>query len=312
MSKKRSAPARRRPAAAAFISHSSANADLAGRIERALEDDGLPVWLDRSEIRAGQLLRQELQGAIKNSRALVLLWSKAAAKSRWVAAEILTAFHLNRFVVACVCDKTPLPYFLQNTIFLNIAPRTRGWVEPLRRAVREAPAAANDVPVRMAGQDAARDQAIRDLANGQTTVTDPLQRNDRAAAQKAQRALDTPMRKALRKWPLEAMILNLAGYHHKNAFMVKQWPAIVAGRPPQQDPLLARAERCFYDSLFADPFDYSALNGLGSILFYERDLDAAEFFIRRAIDLAAKAGVTYPAALHDLQMVLDWKARSRR
>src|SRR5262245_48248236 len=114
MSKKRPSPAkpasparRQSSVGRAFISRSSANAALAGRIERALESDGLPVWLDRSKIRAGQLLRPELQGAIGGSRVLVLLWSKAAAKSRWVAAEILTAFHLNRFVVACVCDKTP-------------------------------------------------------------------------------------------------------------------------------------------------------------------------------------------------------------
>ena len=97
----------------AFISHASKDTPMAVQIEEALEDDGLQVWLDHSEIRLGALLRRELQTAIKNSHILILLWSKAAAKSRWVAAEVLTAFHLDRFIVACVYDNTPLPYFFR-------------------------------------------------------------------------------------------------------------------------------------------------------------------------------------------------------
>lgn len=292
----------------AFISHSSDNATLAARVEHLLEAHGLKVWLDRSEIRAGRLLRKELQAAIRDSRVVVLLWSKAAAKSRWVAAEGLTAFHLNRFVVACACDKTPLPYFLQNTIYLNLEPRKTGWVEYLRRAIREAPEAANEVPTKMGSQTPQLDETIRLLAEGQSAVTDRLGGNDLEGAKKYQGVVDRGMKAAEKKWRLEAMILNLAGYHRKNAYMVKHWLAIMAGRPPK-DRLLDRSERYFYESLFADPYDYSALNGLGSILFYERDLDAAEFFIRRALYLAEKAGVDYPAAKHDLQLVLACKAR---
>ncbi len=62
----------------AFISHASKDVTVAARIEELLEEDGLTVWLDHSEIRLGVLLRKELQTAIKNSRVLVLLWSKAA------------------------------------------------------------------------------------------------------------------------------------------------------------------------------------------------------------------------------------------
>jgi len=78
------------------------------------------------------------------------------------------------------------------------------------------------------------------------------------------------------------------------------------------DPLievLERAERCFYDSLFANPLDHSALNGLGNILFFERDLDAAEFFIRRALYLAKQSGADYPQAEADVRLVLSYKKR---
>jgi tetratricopeptide (TPR) repeat protein len=293
----------------AFISHSSADRARAARVEQTLEQDGLTVWFDRSEIRPGRLLRAELQGAIRDSRVIVLVWSKAAAKSRWVAAELLTALHSGRFVVAGTCDKTPLPYFLQNTIYLNLAARQTRWRDDLLRAVREAPRAANEVPPRIAAPTQELNETIRLLAEGQAIVTGNIGRDD-PKARDTQAVLNPAMKAAEKRWRLEAMILNLAGYHHKNAYMLKHWDSIIAGQPPK-DLLLDRAEKSFYKSLFANPYDYSALNGLGSILFYERDLDAAEFFIRRALALAKKDGQSYAAAERDLAMVLAWKARNR-
>ena len=305
-SKGKKAPPRKKRKTDAFISHSSANAAEAARVERALESDGLTVWVDLSQIRAGRLLRNELRAALSDSRAVVLLWSKAAAKSRWVAAEILTAFHMDRFVIACACDKTPLPYFLQSTIYLRLEPRKTGWKEYLRRAIRQAPDAANQVPDKIGGMTASLQETIAQLALEQKVVTDGADRDDLEGAREAQLIADPAMKAAEKAWPLEAMILNLAGYHRKNAYMLKYWAAIGAGRPPQ-DPLLDRSESYFYKSLFADPYDFTALNGLGSILFYERDLDAAEFFIRRALALAKAARVRYPAAERDLELVLQTK-----
>jgi hypothetical protein len=258
----------------AFISHASKDADLAAQIEEFLEGDGLKVWLDRSEIRLGILLRKELQSAIQNSRVLILLWSKAAARSRWVAAEVLTAFHLNRFIVACACDNAPLPYFLQNTIYLNVQPRKTDWAERLRRAVRESPDAANEVPAVMSSQSRELQQAIQLIVQGQRQVTDGLENRDLQRAREMQYLVDDVMVEARNAWPLEPMVLNLAGYHYKNAYMLEHWAAIQAGRPPK-DPLIERAERAFFEALFVNPNDYSALNGLGSVLTFERDLEAA-------------------------------------
>ncbi len=290
----------------AFISHASKDATLAVRIEELLEEDGLKVWLDHSEIRLGVLLRKELQTAIKNSRVLILLWSKAAAKSRWVAAEVLTAFHLNRFIVACVHDNTRLPYFLQNTIYLNLQRRKTDWVERLRRAVRESPDVANEVPAMMSSQSRELQQTIQRIVQGQREVTDRLGNGDLQGAKKRQQLVDSVTVDAEKVWPLEPMVLNLAGYHHKNAYMLKHWAAIQAGRPPK-DRLLERAERFFVDALFVNPNDYSALNGLGSILIFERDLKSAEFFVSRAIALSEQDGIDYAAAKHDLAMILAFK-----
>ncbi len=286
----------------AFISHSSKDAKLAVRIEQRLQQNGLKVWLDHSEIRLGILLRKELQTAIKNSRVLILLWSKAAAKSRWVASEVLTAYHLNRFIVPCVRDNTQLPYFLQNTIFLNLRSRKTDWVERLPRAIRQSPDAANEVPTLMSSQSHELLQSIQQIVNGQSVVMDRLENGDLRGAKKTQRLLDGVTLKAEKAWPLELEVLNLAGYHLKNAYMLKHW----AARLPKA-PLLERAERFFFEALFVNPIDYSALNGLGSILIFERDLEAAEFFIRRAITLGKRDGIDYAAAKHDLDMILAYK-----
>lgn len=91
--------------------------------------------------------------------------------------------------------------------------------------------------------------------------------------------------------------------------MFRHWAAIQAGRAPK-DPVLQTGERCFFEALCVDPSDPSALNGLGTILMFERELDAAEFFQRRAIDLVKRTGGEYAAAQHDLDLILYYKRQN--
>jgi hypothetical protein len=58
-----------------------------------------------------------------------------------------------------------------------------------------------------------------------------------------------------------------------------------------------------------DPYDPSGLNGLGSVLINERELDAAEFFVLAAIRSAELRGMAgYPAAEHDLALIRRFKS----
>lgn len=291
-----------------FISHASKDAALAMRIEQSLEENGLTVWLDRSEIRLGVLLRNELETAIKDSRTLILLWSKAAAQSRWVKAEVLTAFHRNKFILVVARDSAPLPYFLQNTIYLHLRRRDSGWIKHLCRAVRESPKKANDLLPIMSGQSLEFQQTVQRIAEGQMEVTDRLGNHDLVGAKRKQQQMNGVMVTALKAWPQEPMALNLAGYHHKNTYMVKHWATLQAGRPPS-DRLIEKAERFFFEALFVTPNDFNALNGLGSLLFLQRDIESAEFFVRRAIALAKKDRSDYSAAKHDLAMILSFKRK---
>src|SRR5215831_20612597 len=103
-----------------FISHASPDVEFASKIRRRLQAARITAWLDRNSIRFGALLGDELLEAIKDNRVVVLLWSKAAARSRWVATEILTAYHTKRFIAPVGLDKARVPMFLQNNIRIDL------------------------------------------------------------------------------------------------------------------------------------------------------------------------------------------------
>jgi hypothetical protein len=188
---------------------------------------------------------------------VVLLWSEPASKSRWVAAEILTAFHMDRFIIPCVLDVAPFPEFLGNSVHLDLQKNEAEALGQLARAVKKAPQHANPIPPRIASASAELKQAIKTIAAAQEQVTTPLMKRDLKAAAEAQKVLDPIMKQAERVWRYELMILNLGGYHRKNGYLVKHWDAIQAGRPPK-DPLLHEGERLFFEALFVDPLDMSA------------------------------------------------------
>ena len=285
----------------AFISHSSANRALAVRLEKALEKAGLSVWLDDSEIHYGVLLGKQLRESIRASKVTILLWSSHAAASRWVVTEWLTTFHLGRFIVPCSLDDTPLPQCLQTSLRLPIKRVSRGVVEDLVRAIREAPKGPNELAPLITGQSPDIAAAIDAIGREQFAILETLG-TSLVDAQAQQARLDPVVDDALAAWPLDSTIVNLAGYHLKNAYMLKNWAAIQAGRSPK-DPLLDQAEQRFFETLGLDPTDPEALNGLGTILTFKRDLEAAEFFILAAIAEAKRRGIGYPAAEQDLALV---------
>lgn len=289
----------------AFISYSSSDRALAARLDRALRASGISVWHDVSDIRLGVLLGDELRSAILGCRTFVLLWSEHAQQSRWVNSEWLMALHQGRFIIPCTLDDTPLPQCLENSVWQPVHRVTEDVVSHLVRAIRDA--GDKDTPLAPVnrGESPELGSSIAALAEGQQMMTDALLSDlDRAA--QIQAALDEAMVPARAAWPLDPMIVNLDGFHLKNAYMLEHWGAIQAGRAPE-DPVLDQSERRFFETLAIDPTDPSALNGLGSVLFFKRDLNAAEFFQRAAIDQAKQRGYDYPAAEHDLEMVLRFK-----
>ena len=93
--------------------------------------------------------------------------------------------------------------------------------------------------------------------------------------------------------------------------MVKHWDAIQAGAAAE-DLLLLEAERLFFEALFVDPLERSALNGLGSILIFELELDAAEFFGNDGRLPCPRAAAAIAAAEGDLELLESGQAQAAR
>ena len=252
----------------AFVSHASLDAKFASLIKRSLKTQDLSSWIDSSDLAFGALLREELQAAIQASRVLVLLWSQAASQSRWVMAEIFTSFHLDRFIIPCVLDETPLPQFLQNTAFLSRKRDEADIGRKLARAIEAAPVTANRVTPWL-GVRSQLVQSLIDTIGGLQIGVVLAMSEDFQKAAGANISVANSLKHARNLAPYDPMILNLSGYQRKNDYMFAHWDEIQAGRAPKH-PLLSQRERYFFEALCVDPSDANAVrarhNSMGGIL----------------------------------------------
>jgi tetratricopeptide (TPR) repeat protein len=69
-----------------FLSHAHPDKPEAQALRRVLEDRGVAVWEDVLGLRAGDRL-SDLEGEVKGSRGLLLLWTPKANESEWVERE---------------------------------------------------------------------------------------------------------------------------------------------------------------------------------------------------------------------------------
>lgn len=286
----------------AFLSHSSKNLSLALRLEQHLASAGMKVWVDHQNLRAGGLLLDALQEALARSRNLILLWSKPAAASRYVSAEWQAAFHLEKGIIPCRLDHTDFPPFLLRLLFCDFRSSFDEGAAQVVKALGSKPNAVKLRPQRLPHSTKDHTALIDTLTIGQNQVLRDLQIGNVHLAARQQRQLTTLLTPAIREHPQDPTILNLAGYHQKNAYLIRHWHEAQQGQSPQ-DHALAAAEKLFFAALAVRPNDPSALNGLGSILLLRGDLDAAEFFVRRALIQAKEERRSYDAAEDDLQLI---------
>ncbi len=79
-----------------FVSHSSDNRELASELAAYLEKGGARVWIAPRDVRPGKDYSEQLQGAIEECIAFVVLVTDAANTSPYVRAETEMAFSTNK------------------------------------------------------------------------------------------------------------------------------------------------------------------------------------------------------------------------
>jgi tetratricopeptide (TPR) repeat protein len=99
-----------------FISYSTVDAAWARRLKDALAERGLSVWLDRDEIRAGDLFFKNLGHGLRESAAFLIVVSPESMQSRWVEEEYAQALAQGNDrefrIIPCLLRDAPLPVFL--------------------------------------------------------------------------------------------------------------------------------------------------------------------------------------------------------
>ena len=102
-----------------FLSYSREDQVTARRFAQALEHEGFNVWWDAT-LHSGEAYDQVTEKALREARAVVVLWSKASVDSRWVRAEATTADRNKTLVPVMIEDcLRPVMFELTHTADLS-------------------------------------------------------------------------------------------------------------------------------------------------------------------------------------------------
>jgi TolB-like protein/Tfp pilus assembly protein PilF len=102
-----------------FLSYSREDQAVARRFAEAFEGQGFNVWWDTA-LKSGEAYDQVTEKALREARAVVVLWSKRSVESRWVRAEATLADRNKTLVPAMIeaCER-PIMFELTQTADLS-------------------------------------------------------------------------------------------------------------------------------------------------------------------------------------------------
>jgi TolB-like protein/Flp pilus assembly protein TadD len=170
-----------------FLSYNREDQAVARRFAEGFEREGLTVWWDAT-LRSGEAYDEVTEQALRDAKAVVVLWSKRSVASRWVRAEATLADRNRTLVPAMIeaCER-PIMFELTQTADLSQwsgAANDRTWLAFLtdvRRFVRTggaetaslSPAVAT-IPTRSSGKDERPSLAILPFTNRSGERTDDV------------------------------------------------------------------------------------------------------------------------------------------
>lgn len=76
------------PSYVVFISHSSADIWIAEQIDKHIRELGATTWLDKKDLKGGDVLVDEIINGLTSCNEALVLVSPKSVKSQWVAYEI--------------------------------------------------------------------------------------------------------------------------------------------------------------------------------------------------------------------------------
>ncbi len=121
-----------------FISYSRADNEFVDGLIRDLEQNGVPVWLDRHDIEGGTAWRAAISEAIRRCRAFVIVLSPNSTGSKNVSRELSLAESHDRTIIPIIYQACDIPagmeYQLAELQWINLTNMT--YEEGLRRLLK--------------------------------------------------------------------------------------------------------------------------------------------------------------------------------
>jgi len=104
-----------------FISYSHADTEFVEDLAKNLVAARHNVWIDRWELKVGDSLHQNIQKALNDASAILLILSRTSVESNWVRQELTAGLvrelEENRtLVLPCVIDDCEIPLFLRDKV----------------------------------------------------------------------------------------------------------------------------------------------------------------------------------------------------
>jgi adenylate cyclase len=96
-----------------FISYAREDADTARRFADTFQSAGFSVWWDDA-LRSGEVFDESIERALREAKAVVVLWSRSSVASRWVRAEATLADR-NRTLVPVMIERCQRPIIFELT-----------------------------------------------------------------------------------------------------------------------------------------------------------------------------------------------------
>jgi adenylate cyclase len=124
-----------------FISYARQDVETARRFADAFQSTGFSVWWDDA-LRSGEAFDESIERALREAKAVVVLWSTSSVMSRWVRAEATQADR-NRTLVPVMIEPCQRPIIFELTHTADLShwrgdTRDKGWqglVADVRRLI---------------------------------------------------------------------------------------------------------------------------------------------------------------------------------
>ena len=139
-----------------FISYSRSDSAFVNDLATRLREAGCKVWQDISGLRGGQTWASEIDRAVRDSDALIVVLSPDSSASEWVQKETLLAMKLHKPIVPILLRETEIPVQLVNLQFIDFredtAEATQRLFEALSISIDSPPTISKLPPIRRYGK----------------------------------------------------------------------------------------------------------------------------------------------------------------